>query len=88
MSPCEIIMVIFGAWLLMTGMAALAMFVGASSIWNVHKMLKFARSVGGKLVLLKGTYTDSEYYKVEMPNGTHMEIPSHVSKHTTIYHFF
>ena len=82
MSPCEIIFVIFGAGVLMTGISAMIMFVGAASLWNIHKMGMYAVSRGGRLKCKDeayGCYRDV----VELPNGLEEHIPRHVSEKTT-----
>lgn len=81
MSPCAIILVIFGSFALIAGLSSIAVFCGTVSVWNIHKMRQYALSVGGVLGSRKvGYYTHQ--CVVKMPDGGWENIPQSVSKNT------
>lgn len=81
MSPCAIILVIFGAFSLIAGLSSIAVFCGTLSVWNIHKMRQYALSVGGVLESRKVGYHTHQYV-FRMPDGGWKDIPQSVSKNT------
>ena len=81
MSPCAIILVIFGSFALIAGLSSIAVFCGTVSVWNIHKMRQYALSVGGVLGSRKVGYYKHQYV-VKMPDGGWENIPQSVSKNT------
>lgn len=89
MSPCAIILIVFGAGILMTGAALIVTFAGVDSIWNIHKMCQYARSIGGTLYLKSSTYSGyTKYYVVKMPDGSMKSIPESVSSNVTVHSYW
>lgn len=81
MSPCAIILVVFGAFVLIACLSSITVFCGPSSAWNIHKMRQYALSVGGVLDCRKVGYYTHQYI-VRLPDGRWEDIPQSVSKNT------